>query len=564
MEITEFHDEITGTVNLNSLQVNLRGPVMTWQSTLGLARRGDPSNIALGMRCDEKGNPLDTPDHALAVPRKLLKEGHIHVRGRTRSGKTSLAIASLLQQLIRPYPLLNPRGEVIVPKMQDPIFIFDLGGDLSLFNYVRKDLCPTIYKDQSGNVIAPPRRFRFLSLKHKDNWDYFDPFQVVPDGERDLIRLAQLLIEAFNQDYGLLYGAAYYSMRSLSALIRVANTVVKRSDAGEPMDFRKVGKYLARERKPDRDEAQIRMAFQFLMNYHQLQAPPIGQESNQINMRTALDNSEVVYFFCPTMGQATTARQVAGLGLYTLLAAAQLRKDSGANHGAGHRHAWVIVDEFHELAGKSFASLLAQSSKFGISLILANQTTTQLETRDTDLASVVRDNCLAKIYFTVTGKRDFDELQGFSEEDLKSMPTSSTKTSNLDTSVSEGIIHQTTTKLRRDAILSTSATAKHCYVVLDDGGGHKEPQRIATDYTITEEKFLEHKNEPVPKRTHPIDAPTVEPKLATPNGTRQHQKPASTQAPSPLSEAALLTLLQEKIRQEDPRYIHSFYTPKSA
>jgi len=110
------------------------------------------------------------------------------------------------------------------------------------------------------------------------------------------------------------------------------------------------------------------------------------------------------------MGQATTARQVAGLGLYTLLAAAQLRKDSGANQCVGeyvgHRHAWVIVDEFQELAGRSFSSLLAQSSKFGISLILANQTTTQLETRDINLANVVRDNTIAK-----RNQRDYCSLK---------------------------------------------------------------------------------------------------------------------------------------------------------
>lgn len=536
---------------------------MSINRTLQTARGADSTRIVFGLNANEKGEPIDKLDQAVHVSRDVLKEGHIHVRGRTRSGKTALAIAPLLRQLVKPYPYRDPKGNVLVPYMQDPIFIFDLGGDLSLFNFVKDDLCKEEYMDEHNNVVAPARKFRFLSLKNNDDWDYFDPFQVVPDGERDLIRLAQILIEAFNQDYGLLYGAAYYSMRSLSALLRVASQVVMKSQAGSHMDFREVGKHLQNQPRPDRDEAQIRMAFQFLMTYDQLQRPPAGQEDCQINMRKALDQSEVVYFFCPSMGQATTARQVAGLGLYTLLAAAQLRKDSGANQGGGHRHAWVIVDEFHELAGRSFASLLAQSSKFGISLILANQTTTQLETRDMNLAHVVRDNTLAKIYFTVTGKQDFDDLQGMSQEDSQELDyRNKTKTTRnaFETSISEMIQHRITTKLKRDEILSTSSTGKNCFLILDDGSGHHEPRRLFTDYTIFPEEFHKYKNQPIPKRT-PSTSANIEDEAsaATPPERAAAPTTPDRKTSAAKTEAALLQLLQEKQRQEHPDYVRQCY-----
>ncbi len=524
----------------------------------------ETNHIVFGLQCDAQGTPLDDYEHAFSVPRDILKEGHIHIRGRTRSGKTSLAIAPLIEQLIKPYSYCGPDGEVIVEQMKDPIFIFDLGGDLALFNFVKKRLCESKSRelDERGQR-RNARKFRFLSLKEDDDWDYFDPFQIVHTGEKNIIRLAQVLIEAFNQDYGLLYGAAYYSMRSLSALIRVAEHVVKQSEAGQHLDFKAVGRYFQKPGNSDRDEAQIRMAFDFLMKYPQLQnPPPNAPHRRQIDMRRALDHSEVVYFFCPSMGQATTARQIAGLGLYTLLAAAQLRKDQGHNKGQGHRHAWVIVDEFHELAGRSFASLLAQSSKYGISLILANQTTTQLENRDVNLAHVVRDNCLAKMYFTVTGKQDFDDLQGFSEEDRDLLRSGSERHDvGSGYSLSEGFSERITTKLKRDEILATSASGKQFYMVLDDGAGHREPLRLVSDYTLDGKDYLDLKNEPVPVRESQAGVDPIPKHLqikATAHTVAQTEsKPTNNTSAS--HSQALLQLLEKKRLQEQPAYVQKFY-----
>ena len=140
-------------------------------------------------------------------------------------------------------------------------------------------------------------------------------------------------------------------------------------------------------------------------------------------MQRALKDGEVIYFFCPTMGESTTARQIAGLGLYTLINAAMQRQRSLslADRHRPQPHAWIFVDEFQELAGRSFAALLAQASKFGVSLVMANQTTAQLQNRDLDLSHVVRDNTLLKLYFTVTGKQDIEELQAYCKEQIISL-----------------------------------------------------------------------------------------------------------------------------------------------
>ena len=83
-----------------------------------------PDRIVLGLKV---GNELNEP---FVVERKLLKEGHMHLRGRTRSGKTSLAIAPLLKQLIVQYekPWKDEDGVQHAEQLRDSIFVFDLGG----------------------------------------------------------------------------------------------------------------------------------------------------------------------------------------------------------------------------------------------------------------------------------------------------------------------------------------------------------------------------------------------------------------------------------------------------
>ena len=62
------------------------------------------------------------------------------------------------------------------------------------------------------------------------------------------------------------------------------------------------------------------MAFLFLLRYAQLM--PAASDPYVIDLAQAISERHVVYFFTPTIGEATTARQIAGLGLYTAVNAA--------------------------------------------------------------------------------------------------------------------------------------------------------------------------------------------------------------------------------------------------
>lgn len=449
------------------------------------------SMIDFGTRIEKDGR---------GVPVRLSREdfgkGHMHIRGRTRSGKTSMAMIPLAKQLMAPYP--DPTDQSEQPRLlQDPVFIFDLGGDQALFWSML----------HTAEVNGRRESFKFLSLARDEQWQYFDPFQAVDPsgrGRRNIIRLANLFIEAFNLDNGLIYGGQYFTQQNLAALLDVVRALYREKGSIQPT-LQEVSDYLDLMRRVRRnqfrDADQIRMTFNFLLEYPQLQ-PTVDDKraGNVIDMMKALENpaGEVVYFFMPTLNESTTARQIAGLGLYSVINAAieKRKRDSGGVPPS--QHIWVFIDEFQELAGRSFASLLAQAGKFGITFILANQTTEQLENRDTSLAQIVYDNCHVKQYFTVTSNRDIEDLQALSKETKIWLGTETPRGPDTTLAMREVVMP----RLRKNRILDVSATKGHTFLIMDDGKGHREPQRVVVAYSTDEKKYLADTHRRLP--LHPL------------------------------------------------------------
>jgi hypothetical protein len=406
----------------------------------------------------------------LLVSRALL--GHMHVRGMTGSGKTSLTLISLIRQLMRPYQ--NEGREC-----RDPIIVFDLAGDTNLFWNLR----------EFADAQRPKRRFRFLALDPDLESYFFPPFQAVPAGETNVIRISQMLISAFHLEYGLAYGGSYFSQQNLAALLQVARKLV--TEGGSPT-LEDVARYLddPANRREFKDAQQIRMSFDVLLEHMQLQS--VGEPEREIDMARALEDSEVIYFFCPTLLEPMSARLVAGLGLYTAVNAAVQRFKPPKREPRCVR---IIVDEFQEIVGRSLAALLAQSRKFGVSLILANQSSAQLESHDLSLADQVFEGTAIKQYFTSLGD-DVEVLQSLSR--TKSQPlTARTMAGLAQSSVSQR--EQLVPTLERDTILDVTYTFGRSFVVVNDGRGHKEP--IVVDQT---HDTPDHSNRPMPVRTQPL------------------------------------------------------------
>lgn len=424
------------------------------------------SDIVLGREvlfADETNYKKQTLGESFAVSRDLLKSGHTHIRGRTRSGKTSLALTPLIRSACDHDP-----------HTPEAVAVFDLGGSVELYH-----LAQAMAKSRN-------KPFRLFCLDDTRDWDYFDPFAMARGNDR-VIRICTMLVEAFSLDHGLVYGGSYFTAKAVDALLRVATKVMLESNKGHQLNIDDIVQYL--EKSTDRDEAGPRMALKSLSEYPQLKPPP-GKSDRTINFERVLENGEFVYFYLPTLGEATTARQIAGLGLYTLIQAAMRRQELGMPE----RHVHCFVDEFQELAGPSFARLLAHSAKSGVSITMANQTTSQLIAKDLRLDDAVRDNTLMKMYFTCVGP-EIEDLQGFSSEDTNFYLN---QTGGL---ASNSFRQQIVPLLRRGKIQEVSGRNQQCFIILDDGAGHREPTPVRLDYLLDRENFEKFKRKPLPPYT---------------------------------------------------------------
>lgn len=406
----------------------------------------------------------------LLVPRSRL--GHMHVRGMTGSGKTSLTLISLVRQLMRRY---EDDGQ----EWRDPILIFDLGGDANLFWNVMEE------------ADEHDRKFRFLTLDPDLDSSFFPPFQAIPAGETNVIRISQLLISAFHLEYGLAYGGSYFSQQNLAALLQVARKLVR--EGGSPT-LDDVARYLddPANRREFKDAQQVRMTFDFLLEYEQLQS--VGDPEREIDIARALENSEVIYFFCPTLLEPMSARLIAGLGLFTAINAAVQR----FKRGSSRRRVRVIVDEFQEIVGRSLSAIMAQARKFGIdSLVCANQSSSQLESRDLSLVDQVFEGTSVKQYFTSLGD-DVEVLQSLSRTKSQLLTG---RTSGILSPSSITQREQLVPELERDTILNVTHTFGRSFVIVNDGQGHKEPVIVDQKHECED-----YSNRALPPRKHPMIA----------------------------------------------------------
>ena len=446
-------------------------------------------------RRDKPARKLAKQDDQVRVLREFLKKVHTHIRGKTGSGKTSRLLLRILSQLMMAYTLRwkSADGKLQSTTTRDPIVIIDLGGSKELFHPVK-----------AIADVDPERGFKWVALDANRS-QKFDPFQSISGDGYRIIRLCNLFLEAFSLDHGLAYGGSWYSQRNLLLLLNICERLVAQKQSGKEITLQEVDRYLQDPQTANiRDAEQIRGIFRFLLEYPQLQPGP--NDKNVINIKESIQNGDIVYVYVPSIAEATTARQIAGLVLYTTVNAAMSLYEQRDATQAGqkpHPHVHVFVDEFQQIAGASFESLLTGARKYNLSLYLANQTTESLKTRDLDLSATVRDNCSVKIYQTVTGRQDISELLEFSRETTRTVKSRKGKESirvkKISALSSSSESEQITSQLSKSEILDISATTGASLAIIEDGKGHREPIPMYSDFVISEAEFLEYQAKPLPK-----------------------------------------------------------------
>lgn len=356
----------------------LKSPVSDWQ---GYVNRLQHSKVAAAREHLWLGVHA-TEDYPVLLHRSILGE-HAHLLGDSGSGKTALGMAPLLAQLV------SLRDSAVV--------VIDLKGDMPLFQTAQNG---------AGN------RFKFFTNEIGKATYAFNPFGPFSSDHISLNQVCEVFLSALGLDHGEGYGRSYYSRVARNLLSR---TIQEYPDIASFEELRdKVGK-LTNTISDEKDAFELIAVVESLATIHQLNytAKDLVEEQ-AINMATVVKNREVVYFWLPAAIETASVREIAKLALYTLFTSAY-------QHQREHHETpkiWVFVDEFQHVASLNFKLLLQQARSMGMGMILANQTDSDLWTRDLDLKGTVQTNTRFKQIFSMSNLEEREELSKASGETL--------------------------------------------------------------------------------------------------------------------------------------------------
>lgn len=362
-------------------------------------------------------------DYPIYLPISAL-EGHAHILGASRSGKTSRGVDPLVTQLIR-------RGRDTESE-RAPVVIIDMKGDPALFQGARHE------------ARRAGRTFRYFTNVAGRATFLFNPLGDLQARRITLSQVCQVLLNALNLEHGWGYGPGYFSALGRDWLTKML------ARPNPPQTFEALAELAADRNVTTTDEE--REAFEVIstvrglarlpaLNLDAAHPPEPAVSAAAIHMPTALEENHVLYFWLDPALEEATARQVAGLALYALYTACKERADMGRK-----KRTYLVIDEFQSVAGRNFSQVIQKAGGAGLSLILCNQEREALRIdARTDLFKILEESTNYRQFFTARSpelRLYLQELSGesiylqqsWSEQRVSSQTTGKKGTSTTTTS----------------------------------------------------------------------------------------------------------------------------------
>lgn len=308
-------------------------------------------------------------DYPILVHRDILDQ-HMHILGDTGASKTSLGIGPLATQLIA-------RGD-------STVVIVDLKGDNSLF--------ATCYREARRTRQL---RFRWLTNEVGKTSFGFNPFLQTHNQQLSVGQFVQQLLQGLSLDYGIRYGAGYYTAMNeivLTNVLRNAGVQSFRELDEKLRDqdwYQEVGGH-GEDWKQARHLGALvsRLAGTESLNITPNMYPNQPEVHTEAIDATGLfEEPQVVYLSLRSALEPTNAPAIARLFLWSLFTAASHRPFEG------HR-VYFFLDEFQQVISDGIKLIFEQFRGLGGTIIAAHQTAGQLKRDGTDLGETV-DSCTA-------------------------------------------------------------------------------------------------------------------------------------------------------------------------
>ncbi|MCR9296205.1 MAG: DUF87 domain-containing protein [bacterium] len=349
-----------------------------------LTQSNDPtekSSLLLGVNAKD-GSPV-------MLPRKVLQE-HAHILGDSGSGKTSLGISLILNQLIK-----QPDCSIVVIDLK--------GDDTALFEGTRQD---------AQSVEKP---FRWFTNELGRSSYAFNPLSQAFFGGLSLYQKTDVITSSMGLQYGTDYGRGYFSDSNADYLYRTL--------AAHPYirSFRQLARILptgfgvphvADLRKDASHVVSIsqRLAATETLNVIDDGTYPQSVVDQQIDFADVFRRPQVVYLQLPSSLGTTSSAEIARIALYSLIGSARLTPDRE------RKQVFVFIDEFQRIVASNLELLMQTARSMKIGLILANQSIFDLKKPGVDLMPTVRTNTRYKQVFAASNADSIKELIQLSGE----------------------------------------------------------------------------------------------------------------------------------------------------
>lgn len=448
----------------------------------------------------ESDCPADMP----ALVHDGAWHNHLHFTGGTQQGKTTLGVLGLTQQVMCGHvvyetgpdgsPLLGLDGRPVVDHVEHtPILVLDFKGEPVL---------RATFAEESARL---GRVYREFTLEPGKSTAYFNPISNLSITDKTVLAFCEIVCAMLGLFHGLSYGKGYYSRQHRDLLIHAI-----RAANPKPQTWDEVYRALVDNLDADRhrDVFELLAAVMAISMHPVLGPAPAGVQ--EINMASAIENNEVIYFCLPATVAAFSIRDVGRMALYCWLDAATRR----AGSDRGPKRTLVVMDEAQIICGEEIQTIFQQASAAKITVALSNQSIRDLDTQGVPtMSGVVRDNTRVKQSFSMLDVDEMKRWEQWSGETvgyLRSFNSSST-TTDKGTNWTTGYTDQPVVRPRmhRNLLLQVNDEPRASLLHVASAAGFTRlagvPCRVRTPYTMSQDDFERRGRTPWPSlpRTDP-------------------------------------------------------------
>ena len=327
-------------------------------------------------------------DYPILVHRRIHDQ-HGHILGDSGSSKTALAMA--------------PQATQMIARADSTVVVVDLKGDKALFESCRREAART------GKM-----RFRWLSNEVGKSSFSFNPFLQSHNAMLSVEQLSQELLQGMSLDYGIKYGAGYFTAMNEIVLNNVLNATGARS-------FAELSEHLADRRwyaeigyEEDWKQARHLSALvKRLGGSEPLNVVPDMTQyesdvhENAIDVTNLYQEPQVIYLWLRSAVEPTNAPAIARMFLWAMFTAA-------SHQPQDQNRVYFFIDEMQQIISDGIKLIFEQFRDMGGTIIGAHQTAGQLRRDGTDLGDTI-DSCTAvKQVFRASDLMSLQRLEALS------------------------------------------------------------------------------------------------------------------------------------------------------